>query len=276
MHRSSTVLPDTLESVRAQDVFDWECILVDDGSPDNTVETAIRLSQGDPRIKVHVLGEAHGSACPARNAGLSLAHPEGKFVLFLDHDDLLVPDALSFMAGLLEAHREYGAVHGTAAVMGDTNPENRLGRTRLIVERGQPRRLETSEPTTFESMATQCHIPAPGTVLCRRSALTDDPPFPEGKIGQLDYDGWLRMLARGNFLFMDRTVLVKRNIPGNMTSDRSRVRRRILASRIRTAELSWIPRSRRRYLFKAGAVMELRAGRIFRAALLAALALRTL
>ncbi|MFM7321069.1 MAG: glycosyltransferase family A protein, partial [Armatimonadota bacterium] len=258
--RSSAVLPATLASVKAQDVSDWECLLVDDGSPDDTLQVASRLVDGDPRFAIHALGDAHGSACPARNAGLRLAHPDGRYVVFLDHDDLLVPDALSTMAGLLDEHRAYGAVHGTASVLGDPNPDYRLGRERWVFRRGWPRRMDPTEPTTFESMATQPHIPAPGTVMCRRSALPAGSLFPEGKVGQLDYDGWLRMLAQGPFLFVDRTVLVKRNVRGNMTSDWRAVRRRILASRVRTAKLPNLSARRRRTIFVAGAAMELRDG----------------
>ena len=258
LHRSKAVLPMTLNAILELENLDWECILVDDGSPDDTVDFACHITQHDNRFAVFSLPDAHGSACPARNLGAANAHPQSQFIMFLDHDDLLKPTALTHMGQLLNANPTVVAVHGIADIHDAYDPDYHIGNERWIYRNGKVEALHPSELTTFESMATHPHIPAPGTVLCRRAALPKDPLFPNGKLGQLDYDGWLRLLNVGPFLFTEQVVLSKRDIPGNMVSNLKRIRERILGTRIRTAMRPDISSERRRYMFSAAAATELR------------------
>jgi len=257
MYRSTKVLQDTLAALDTLNTSAWECILVDDGSPDNTVDVAISLTRHDSRFNVIGLPDAHGSACPARNIGAANAHPESRYILFLDHDDLLHPDALTHMRHLLDQHPNHAAVHGTALLYQATDPDYRLGAERRIYRNRRIELLHPDEETTFESMATLPHIPAPGTVLCRLSDKIRSGLFPDGRLGQLDYDGWLRLLIDGNFIFSPHPVLTKRHIGGNMIGNLRNVRKRILNTRIRTSQRPELSPSQRRYLFTAGAANEL-------------------
>jgi GT2 family glycosyltransferase len=86
------VLWDMLESVRRQSFADWELCLVDDASPSPRVrETLDRVAAEDPRIRVNHRAE-NGGIVAASNDALTIA--EGEFIVLLDHDDLLHPDAL--------------------------------------------------------------------------------------------------------------------------------------------------------------------------------------
>lgn len=80
-----------LDSVRAQTFSDWEVLLVDDGSTDRTGRIADRYHDLDWRIKVHH-HENRGWSF-ARN--YALQHVSGDYVMFLDADDYLEPDALA-------------------------------------------------------------------------------------------------------------------------------------------------------------------------------------
>src|SRR5215510_15182639 len=85
-----------IRSVRAQTFTDWELIVVDDGSTDNTVA----LIEGcDPRLKL-IRQENQGTAV-ARNAGLRAS--EGSYIAFLDSDDEWLPHHLELCVGFLEA-----------------------------------------------------------------------------------------------------------------------------------------------------------------------------
>jgi glycosyltransferase involved in cell wall biosynthesis len=77
-----------IESVQMQTFTDWEMILVDDGSSDGSVEIATAAAAADPRIRL-IRSNGRGAAA-ARNAGLRIA--SGKFVTFLDGDDLFEPE----------------------------------------------------------------------------------------------------------------------------------------------------------------------------------------
>ncbi len=87
VYRAEAYLPATLASVLAQTYTDWECILVDDGSPDSSGEICDRFAAEDARFRV--IHQANGGVSAARNAGLAAA--SGEFAAFVDADDQLDP-----------------------------------------------------------------------------------------------------------------------------------------------------------------------------------------
>lgn len=90
-------LADCCRSVFDQTLSDWELILVDDGSTDDTLSIAQKLAVGRPNVRV--LHTTNGGVCHARNTGLDAAR--GEYVTFLDADDLLMPDGLERLYDLL-------------------------------------------------------------------------------------------------------------------------------------------------------------------------------
>jgi glycosyltransferase involved in cell wall biosynthesis len=78
-------LNETLESVFKQTCSDWECIIVDDGSTDNTMEIAQSWALKDSRFKYYF--KQNSGVSSARNFGIELA--QGEFLQFLDSDDIL-------------------------------------------------------------------------------------------------------------------------------------------------------------------------------------------
>jgi glycosyltransferase involved in cell wall biosynthesis len=112
--RSSVIVPvfngeryirEALASVLAQEVGSLEVIVVDDGSTDNV---AALLSAGFPSVRYH--RQEHAGLSAARNAGLALA--TGRWIGFLDADDLWAPDKLKRQLEYLGAHPEIEAVFG--------------------------------------------------------------------------------------------------------------------------------------------------------------------
>jgi glycosyltransferase involved in cell wall biosynthesis len=98
------VLGDTIASVLAQDFADWEWLLVDDCSPSEAVRELIRdHAARDPRIRL-VERATNGHIVAASNDGIDAAR--GTFIVLLDHDDLLTPDALSANARRIERHED--------------------------------------------------------------------------------------------------------------------------------------------------------------------------
>ncbi len=82
----------TLDSVRAQTFGDWEAIIVDDHSQDNSVQVAQSYAQSDGRIRVVSRQGQRKGGNVCRNEGLALAR--GDYVIFLDSDDLLSEECL--------------------------------------------------------------------------------------------------------------------------------------------------------------------------------------
>jgi len=152
-YNRANVLGDALRSVLAQDEQDFEIVVVDDGSKDDP-ESVVR-ALNDPRIRFHAQPNRGGGA--ARNAGIDLA--QGRFVAFLDSDDVWLPGHLSAMRELLE---------GTT----DT-----VGYARMIVDRGEgntflkpPRAIANDEDMASYLLADRGFVPTITLVVARETA----------------------------------------------------------------------------------------------------------
>ena len=101
-YKRSDLLKRTIDSVRAQTVQAYTHIIVND-SPDDASYTNIKeLSKEESRV-VYIVNEKNMGVNFSRNRALHLA-PENSWVIFLDDDDYLAPDALSFFKNLIEKH----------------------------------------------------------------------------------------------------------------------------------------------------------------------------
>lgn len=87
------LLKETLESIRQQDFHDWEALIVDDGSADESERVANSFVAKDHRFSFHRRERLPSGAPVCRNIGISLS--KGEYLLFLDSDDLLRPFTLS-------------------------------------------------------------------------------------------------------------------------------------------------------------------------------------
>lgn len=110
-------LAETVASVRAQTLADFEYILVDDGSTDGTLELMHALAGQDARLRVLSLPRNMGMAA-ALNQGLAQAR--APYVAAMDGDDVCAPDRLAAQVAWLEAHPQVGVL-GTAARLIDAD-----------------------------------------------------------------------------------------------------------------------------------------------------------
>lgn len=101
-YNAGQFLAQSVQSVLGQTMRDFELLIIDDGSRDDSLAIARRFEAADARV--HVFHQENRGVCAARNMGLSRA--SGEYVTFVDGDDLLTPDALERMLG---AARESGA-----------------------------------------------------------------------------------------------------------------------------------------------------------------------
>lgn len=86
-YNRAELIGETLQSVKNQTYQNWECIVVDDGSDDNTEELIENLSQKDSRYKFFKRDKAPKGGPACRNIGIENA--KGEFIIFLDSDDFL-------------------------------------------------------------------------------------------------------------------------------------------------------------------------------------------
>ncbi|KMS82118.1 MULTISPECIES: bifunctional glycosyltransferase/CDP-glycerol:glycerophosphate glycerophosphotransferase [Streptomyces] len=104
-------LPACLDSLAAQTFEDFEVLMVDDGSPDNSAAIAASYAERDPRFRL--IRKENGGLGAARNTGVAHMSPEAEFLTFVDSDDLIPPDAYRLMVGSLD---ETGSAFATGNV----------------------------------------------------------------------------------------------------------------------------------------------------------------
>ncbi len=102
VYNAARWLPETLASVRAQTLTDWEQILVDDGSTDASIAIAEAAAREDARFRPLRTPRNLGPSA-ARNLAIDAAR--GRFIAFLDADDLWLPEKLARSVEWLTAHR---------------------------------------------------------------------------------------------------------------------------------------------------------------------------
>ena len=118
-YNQAQYLPETLQTVLEQTYANWECIIVNDGSPDNTEEVALEWCGKDDRFKY--LKKENGGLSDARNYGIK--HSLGKYILPLDSDDKISKDYTKEAIELLEKDPAIKLVFCRAQLFGGDNEE---------------------------------------------------------------------------------------------------------------------------------------------------------
>ncbi|OUL21131.1 glycosyl transferase family 2 [Nostoc sp. RF31YmG] len=106
-YNADSTLAETLQSLQSQTFFNWEAIVVDDGSNDETAAIAHQFTSKDSRIRT--VSQSNQGVCAARNTGIDLGNFD--WLLFLDADDWLAPQHLEKMTAALAADSSLDAVH---------------------------------------------------------------------------------------------------------------------------------------------------------------------
>ena len=225
----------TIDSVRRQTFSDWELVVFDDGSTDDTLAVARTFADGDRRIRV---GHGpNGGVASARNRGLAMTDSTTEFVTFLDSDDLLEPEAIQTLVSELDNHPEYVAVHSLARCIDDDGtlvPNDSLVehlRHRYAFQEGHVVLLQPHEPTTFGALIFHNWIVTPGTALIRRDVLRLVGEFDTTTDPCDDADLTIRASRHGVIGFVDRTLLRWRRHPDTLSQTSPRWRKAALRVR---------------------------------------------
>ena len=103
----SSWITEAVQSIQRQSISDFEIIIIDDGSSDDTYNKAVLLSKDDPRIHVHK-NEKNLGITTSLNIALSLA--SGEFIARMDADDIATPDRLEKQLLFLQDNPDYALV----------------------------------------------------------------------------------------------------------------------------------------------------------------------
>jgi glycosyltransferase involved in cell wall biosynthesis len=192
---------EAIESVLAQTFTDWELVIVDDGSTDNTREVV--AVHDDPRVRLLTI-EHSGLPAVARNRGLAAS--ESRYVGFLDADDLWRPHKLARQLAVFDSRPEVGLVHTGFERLRDG----------LLEPYVPPPQLRASGPE-FERLAVGHYI-ANSSVLLRRELLTRHGFFDEDPRlgGTEDFELWMRLAPHSTFAYVDEPLAVYRLHAANL------------------------------------------------------------
>jgi glycosyltransferase involved in cell wall biosynthesis len=200
----------SIRSVLRQSRQDFELIVVDDGSTDDTGRKVEAF--GDGRIRL--LRRPNGGPAAARNEGI--AEARGDYVSMLDSDDMWMPRYLEAMAAALAAAPRAGLAFTDAWVFDDTS---RRIRTSTAMAYWRPSNaLPENQKSLLLLLLERNFIFTSATV--RRSVIDAVGGYDERLWYAEDYELWVRIVAAGNYAVATNEVLaIHRDRRGSLTSD---------------------------------------------------------
>lgn len=221
-NRSGT-LPRAIESVLKQTFRDFELIVIDDGSIDDTSD--IIESVDDPRIKSYF--QPNRGVSSARNLGIK--NSTATFLAFLDSDDEWMPSKLEKQLEALEDNPDYMTVHTNEMWVRDGRQVNQKMKHRK-----------------YGGWIFRCCLPlcliSPSSILMHRKIFSEIGLFKESFPVCEDYELWLRLTSRYPVLFLDEPLLKKYGGHTDQLSKKywgmDRFRVRALTERISAGDLT--------------------------------------
>jgi glycosyltransferase involved in cell wall biosynthesis len=242
-------LPQALDSLLSQDTSgfsDFEIIIADDGSTDDTLVITHHYALSDPRI--HVLPLLAGGEVAARNAALCHCHPRAKYLMNHDADDISLPGKLRVLVEYLEAHPEIDILGCDAEYFDDQGQT--LNKPRI-----------EHEPERIKATFGQVNSMINSASIFRRAVLDQLGGYRESYRAADDYDFFARALLAGyNLANLPITLHRIRLHSGSISQTRAhfvkyraeQVRMYYLMAQAKN--FSWLSRTilRMRCLFKVG------------------------
>lgn len=196
-----------IDSVLAQEYRDFELIVVDDGSTDDTAGVLRRYGS-----TIRVVAQPNGGMSNARNAGIRVA--QGEFLAFLDADDWWLPGKLGLQVELMRARPELGFCSCAARV------EDMDGQ---LLNLWQCPTWE--EPFVAHLFGSGADVPGScSAVLARRELVLRAGCFDETLRGAEDPDLWIRLAAVSRYACLREPLIVVLRRPGSVSRNREAMR----------------------------------------------------
>jgi glycosyltransferase involved in cell wall biosynthesis len=189
-YNRSEMLKQAIDSVLAQDFDDFELIVVDDGSTDNTPEILDAYKD-----KIVYCRQDNKGVSAARNRGIHLS--SGELIAFLDSDDLWLPGKLSCQVDFFNSHAD-------ALICQTQETWVRNGR------RVNPKNRHQKESGMIYERSLALCLVSPSAVMMRKRLLDRVGNFDENLPACEDYDLWLRISCRFPVHLIDIPLIVKR------------------------------------------------------------------
>lgn len=213
-YNRADLLPRSIDSILCQDFADFELLIVDDGSTDDTAEVVEGLQTRDPRLRYLKLPENRGPAA-ARNEGLDNA--SGKYIGLADSDDLWLPCKLKAQVEVLAKHPEieilfcdFWNIDDREGTKARAFQETRAGLNQLVVRRVDDE-LHLVQSGIEIGILIKNFIQL-GTVLFRAEPFEQLGNFDATLCGAEDWEFcWRAAVLGAQYAYLDR-IFVERHI----------------------------------------------------------------
>jgi glycosyltransferase involved in cell wall biosynthesis len=209
-YNAARFLPASLDSVIAQTYEDWEIIVVDDGSSDDTADV-LACYQSRLKDKLRCIRKANGGPSAARNAGIRVA--QGEIVALLDADDIWLPSRLSRSVEELDRDPEVGLVHARVA---------RISVQGVVINEPFADSKYLAGRIAPYIYTRRAHIMCV-TVTFRRCAVDADDAFDERLRAAEDRDLWFRIAQTFKVAYIDEILAQYRISPASVSKDSRRM-----------------------------------------------------
>ncbi|MCL1471490.1 glycosyltransferase [Argonema antarcticum] len=201
VYNSKKTIRETIDSVLQQTFSDFELIVINDGSTDLTLD--IISSINDPRLKLFSYSNA--GAAVSRNRGFSQS--SGEFIAFLDADDLWTPDKLEAQLKALQENPQAAVAYSWLNVINESSEFVRGGNYR------------TENGDVFAKLFLIPFVESGSNPLIRRQSFVDVGGFDESLTASQDYDLYLRLAARYNFVAVPSPQILYRLSSNSMSAN---------------------------------------------------------
>lgn len=205
-YNAMTYLPETLESVLKQTFTDFEVLIVNDGSSDRIVSWVSEII--DPRVKL--ISQENQGLSGARNTGID--HAQGKYIAFLDADDLWEPTKLEKQVCCFQENPDAGVVYTWSL---------------LVNEHGKPTgRIFASqiEGQVWRQLLVEMDVISNGSsAVVRRDCFEAVGVFDRNLAAAADLDMWLRIAAKYPFAVVKEPLTLYRQHSTSMSKNRQRM-----------------------------------------------------
>jgi glycosyltransferase involved in cell wall biosynthesis len=220
-YNAEPYIAEAIESVLVQTLSDWELIIVNDGSNDNTV--AVVEGFTDPRVKL--INQENKGCYYARNVGLKKAR--GKYIGLLDADDWYEPFHLELTTDFMEMYTECSLV-GTNYYLVDSAGHKTLGcnKDEILGRSG-----DGVISDYFSAAIRNRCFPITNCAVFRKEKIEELGEFDESFLMGGDHEFWTRWAMRSNFGYIDMpTCYYREDTPGSVRKNLERsIRMRLKA-----------------------------------------------
>jgi glycosyltransferase involved in cell wall biosynthesis len=166
-------IEEAVESAFTQTYAQWELLLVDDGSTDGSSEIARRYTARNPERVRYLEHAEHANRGMSASRNLGARNARGKYVAFLDADDVWLPQKLEEQVALLNGQPEAAMVYGLSEFWYSWAGDHKEGNDDFLHDLGVPSGTLIQPPTLINHFffAQDAAIPGPTDVLVRREAI---------------------------------------------------------------------------------------------------------